>query len=177
MPPLGHIETTYCDALQAWLEAHFTYWACDECVVLPKVAVNAMRTVANWRRGPNAVDTLLPAGTPVATFMGRKGQPSTHWDGAEGLGITGNQTTHSGVVAGYALDATGQITGLKLWEIYPGCQHVRRRIYPVDDTLFGTANARNYFGIMEPDGRPLGGRDNPCFKAWAAQQTRGPACA
>ncbi|WP_425098358.1 hypothetical protein [Tropicibacter sp. S64] len=164
-------STGYDPALEDWLNAHHRFWRCDECVVLPKVAVNAMRTVGNWRRGARACDRVLPPGTPVATFLGRRGQPSDRWDGGEGLGITGNFTTHSGVLAGYLLDACGGVIGLKLWEIYPGCGRVRRRIYPFDDSLFGTANGRNYHVIHDLDGRPLGGRDNPAWgmeSAWTS---------
>lgn len=167
MPPLDPPSTEYDPILQDWFDLHVTYWRSEECVVLPKVAVNAMRSVAHWRRGVNAVDTILPPGTPVATFMGRRGQPSDLWDGGEGLGITGNNTTHAGVLAGYVLDGNGTVAALKLWELYPGCgMRTRRRIYPVDDTAFGTANARNYHAILEPSLLPLGGRDNPYFRLW-----------
>lgn len=168
-PPLarpGPPATQFDPALEVWLNALVAYWACEECVVLPKVAVDAMRTVANWRRGVNAVDEILPQGTPVASFMKRDGTPSRYWDGREGLGIAGNNTTHSGVLAGYDLDARGAVIGLKLWEIYPGCGRVRRRIYPVDDSLFGTANARAYHAILDRDDTPLGGRDNPYLALW-----------
>ena len=165
-PPRHDFDRAY----QAWLDAHVAYWGSEECVVLPKVATNAMRTVANWRRGENAVEALPPRGTPVATFLGRKGQPSRYWDGREGLGITGNNTTHAGVLAGYQRTAGGVVTGLKLWELYPGCGGVRRKIYPIDDTLFGTANARSYFVIHDRGGRPLGGVDNPFFRIWQARR-------
>lgn len=168
LAPPGSPATEYDPAVQDWLDVLVAYWACEECVVLPKVAVNAMRTVANWRRGVNAVDRILPQGTPVASFMRRDGTPSRYWDGREGLGISGNNTTHSGVLAGYQLSADGTVTGLKLWEIYPGCGRVRRRIYPVDDSLFGTANARAYHAILDRDDTPLGGRDNPYFALWAS---------
>ncbi|WP_136443539.1 hypothetical protein [Pacificoceanicola onchidii] len=161
MAPSGVCVSRFDAALEDWLNAHYRYWNCDECVVLPKVAVNAMRTVGGWRRGVRAADHLVPPGTPVATFLDRKGRASDRWDGGEGLGISGNGTTHSGVLAGYLLDACGGVIGLKLWELYPGCGRVRRRIYPFDDTLFGTANGRNYCVILETDGRLLGGRDNP----------------
>ncbi|WGW02631.1 hypothetical protein [Tropicibacter oceani] len=167
-PPVSRFDP----ALEAWLNAMFHYWGCDECVVLPKVAVNAMRTVGNWRRGASVIRTVLPPGTPVATFLTRQGAPSDRWDGGQGLGITGNFTTHSGVLAGYLLDAHGALIGIKIWELYPGCGRVRRRIYPLDDTRFGTANARNYHAIHDLDGAPLGGPDNPSFALW--QQSLAP---
>ncbi len=161
---------------QTFLDAHVAYWGSDECVVLPKFAANALRTVANWRCGANAVEVLMPAGTPVASFLDRRGHPSDRWDGGEGLGITGNHTTHAGVLAGYLLDACGAVRGIKLWEIYPGATRVRRRIYPVDDSLFGTSNARAYHAIHDLDGAPLGRRDNPYYAHWlhtrAAQPSR-----
>lgn len=152
--------------LQAWLDAHVAYWNCYECAVLPKVAVNAMRTVGNWRRGHNAMSVTLPPGTPVASFMHRDGRPSDRWDGGEGLGISKNNTTHSGVLAGYLLDAHGAKIGLKMWELYPGCGRVRRRIILLDDERFGTKNARAFHAILEPDLTPLGGRDNPYLPIW-----------
>ena len=173
MPQGNQVQARYDDAYEAWLNAHIAFWKSEECVVLPKVAVGAMRTVGRWRRGARAVDTRLPVGTPVATFLDRDGRPAERWDGGKGLGIAGNQTTHSGVLAGYLLDACGGVLGLKLWEMYPNCGlRARRRIYLLDDDRFGSGNARNYHVICEPDGRPLGGRDNPWFEAWAAQHSK-----
>lgn len=163
-------ETQFDPAYQDFLDAHVAYWGSEECVVLPKFAGNALRTVANWRRGCRAVDVIMPMGTPVASFMDRRGRPSDRWDGGEGLGITGNHTTHSGVLAGYLLDAYGSVIGLKLWEIYPGAGRVRRRIYPVDDSRFGTANARAYHAIFDVDQVPLGGPDNPYYRRWLANR-------
>lgn len=163
-------ETRFNAKFEAFLNAHIAYWNTYECVVLPKVAVNAMRTVANWRKGENAVETILPPGTPLATFMDRDGNPSDFWDGGAGLGITGNYTTHSGVLAGYVLDRGGKVNSLKIWEIYPGCGRVRRRIYPVDDSLFGTSNARSYHAIYDFDHVPLGGKDNPFFEQWLGRK-------
>lgn len=160
--PPTQFDTTY----QAFLDAHVAYWGSDECVVLPKFAVNAMRSVANWRRGENATEVIMPTGTPVASFMDRSGRPSDRWDGGEGLGITGNETTHAGVLAGYDLDSQRRVSGLKLWEIYPGATRVRKRIYPIDDHKFGTGNARAYFSINDLDGEPLGKRDNPYYAFW-----------
>lgn len=162
--------TQFDHSYQAFLDAHVAYWGSDECVVLPKFAANALRTVANWRRGENAVEVLMPSGTPVASFLDRKGHPSDQWDGGEGLGITGNETTHAGVLAGYLLDALGAVIGIKLWEIYPGAKRVRRRIYLVDDSKIGTANARAYHAIHDLDRAPLGRGDNPYFAQWV--QTR-----
>lgn len=171
-PPMAATDvlfTGYDSALEAWLNAHYRFWGCDECVVLPKVAVNAMRTVGGWRRGVRACDRLLPPGTPLTTFLGRKGQPSDRWDGGEGLGITGNFTTHAGVLAGYLVDACGGVSGIKLWELFPGCGRVRRRIYPFDDAAFGTRNGRNYCVICEPDGSILGGSENPAWPLFAGR--------
>ncbi|MGJ8616283.1 MAG: hypothetical protein ACSHWS_05540 [Sulfitobacter sp.] len=159
-------ETQFDLAYQAFLDAHVDYWGSEECVVLPKFACNALRTVANWRRGANAIETILPAGTPIATFMDRDGNPSDRWDGGQGLGCTGNNTTHSGVLAGYLVDAYGGVLGLKLWEIYPGAGRVRRRIYLTDDTLFGATNARAYHAILDIDRAPLGRAENPYFSHW-----------
>ncbi|KNG94690.1 hypothetical protein [Pseudaestuariivita atlantica] len=169
-PELGNCrEWRFDTGLEEWLTAHVRYWRCEECVVLPKVAVNAMRSVANWRRGPRVVDAVIPPGTPIGTFMHRDGRPADRWDGGEGLGAPGNDTTHSAVLAGYLMDAYGGVLGLKVWELYPGCgMRARRRIYPLDDSRFGSRNARNYHVICEPDGRPLGGRDNPVHAMWPA---------
>lgn len=165
-------ETQFDPTYQRFLDAHVIYWGSEECVVLPKFAANALRTVANWRRGCRAVDVIMPMGTPVATFMDRRGKASDRWDGGEGLGITGNHTTHSGVLAGYLLDAYGSVIGLKLWEIYPGAGHVRRRIYPVDDSRFGTGNARAYHAIFDLDHTPLGDAANPYHPYWLANRQR-----
>ncbi|MFC6758543.1 hypothetical protein ACFQFQ_01925 [Sulfitobacter porphyrae] len=175
-PPPSHRwpETQFNQAYQDFLDAHVAYWGSEECVVLPKFAGNALRTVANWRRGCRAVDVIMPMGTPVASFMDRRGRPSDRWDGGEGLGITGNHTTHSGVLAGYLLDAYGSVIGLKLWEIYPGASRVRRRIYPVDDSRFGTANARAYHAVFDIDQAPLGGPDNPYYRLWLTKRQTPP---
>ncbi|MGC1497523.1 MAG: hypothetical protein WA790_17100 [Sulfitobacter sp.] len=164
-------ETRFNRAYRAFLDAHVNHWGSEECVVLPKFAVNALRSVANWRRGENVVDVIMPAGTPVATFMDRKGCPNDRWDGGDGLGIAGNFTTHAGVLAGYCLDRRGNVSGIKLYEIYPGAGRVRKRIYPVDDTQFGTSNARAYHAIFDLDLAPLGRKDNPYFQYWCEAQS------
>lgn len=170
LPKTRWPETQFDPGYLAFLDAHVAYWGSEECVVLPKFAVNALRTVANWRRGANAIDVIMPAGTPIASFMDRKGRPSDRWDGGQGLGLTGNFTTHSGVLAGYLLDAYGAVLGLKIWEIYPGAGRVRRRIYLVDDSQFGTANARAYHAIHDLDLAPLGRAENPYYAQWINTQ-------
>ncbi|MEZ5713957.1 MAG: hypothetical protein R3D85_01580 [Paracoccaceae bacterium] len=135
----------------------------EECVVLAKLAVGDDGTVRTWRRGLNAVAHRLPTGTPVATFLDRQGGDSPLYDGGEGVGISGNFTTHAAVVSDYLCDAAGVVTALRLFEVYPGSRGLRKRIYPVDDGLFGTRNARAYHAINGPDGQVLGGAANPCF--------------
>ena len=166
-PGTAHIHPTEFDpTLEAWLDAQITYWGSEECVVIAKVAVDALRTVANWRRGPGVLDHALPTGTPLATFLDREGRPSPLYDAGIGLGKTGNRTTHAAVLAGYDLARGGTIRAIKVYEVYPGSGGVRRKLYPVDDSAFGTGNARNYHAILDHDLTPLGGAANPFFPIW-----------
>lgn len=160
------IVTRFDPDLQARLNTQVLYWGSEECVVVAKVAVDALRTVGNWRRGHSAVEVILPPGTPLASFLDRQGRPHPVYDGGEGLGIAGNQTTHAGVLAGYLTDPYGGILGIKIYEVYPGSRGVRRRIYPLDDGRFGTGNARNYHAILDRDLTPLGGAANPYMAVW-----------
>lgn len=167
-PPRPRPNTRFDPALQAWLNEQVLFWGSEECVVIAKVAVDALRTVGNWRRGHAAVDVILPPGTPLASFLDREGRPHPVYDGGVGLGKTGNQTTHAAVLAGYLVDAYGGILGIKVFEVYPGSNGVKRRIYPLDDSRFGTGNARNYNAILDHDLTPLGGTANPYWPIWQA---------
>lgn len=141
-------------------------WTLDspECVALAKACVDAPGSVWHWERGDNAIDHVLPPGTPVASFLTRDGRTSRYYDAHEGVGISGNHTSHAAVVRDYIRAEDGRIEALRLFEIYPGSKGLRKRIYPVDDCLFGTRNARNFWAINDADGTPLGGLRNPYYR-------------
>ena len=151
--------------LEAWLRRKVWRMRNRECVALAKLVVGDTQTVREWRRGPVATELRLPTGTPVATFLDRDGGQSDLYDAGVGVGISGNFTTHAGVVMDYVPDGNGTIEGLRLFEIYPGSRGLRKRIYPNDPDLFGTRSACNYCAILGPDGLPLGGPANPLWGA------------
>lgn len=117
-----------------------------DCVPLVQAVTGAPVTDL-WHRGDNAMATRPPPGTGVATFMDRAGNPSDLYDGGQGHGIRGNNTTHAGIVAGYTADG-----GMILWEQYAGSNGPHLRTYYPNGT--GEQNANNYFTIRT--GAPSG---------------------
>lgn len=131
-----------------------------QCVALAKAAVGSNESVRSWRRGVNLFSQPIPRGTPIATFMDRRGRPSTRYD-AGGVGAPGNNTTHAAVFDSYVRDADGNVVGMKVWEQYAGrggAPHMKT--YHIGDPRGGEKDARNYFTINGPTGGPLG-RHNP----------------
>ncbi len=113
----------------------------EECVTLVQKA-SGLPPVGMWARGANAVQNQLPIGTPVATFMDRAGNPSDRYDGGQGVGLPGNNTTHAGIVAGYT--ANGDLI---LWNQWKGSGGPVLTTYKRGDQGGGEKDANNYFAI------------------------------
>ena len=143
----------------------------QQCVTLAKAAVGSSDSVTTWRKGANATSNELPVGTPVATFMDRKGGASERYD-AGGTGSPGTGTTHAATVAGYIKDKDGKITGMQVWEQYTGSGGPRLKTYPAGQG-FGEKNASNYHAIEQEgkDGQrtALGGKNNK-YQAYLEKQ-------
>ena len=133
----------------------------QECVTLARGIVNDNQSVKDWRRGENVMSGNLPLGTPISTFMDRKGNPSELYDGGQGVGAPGNNTTHAAVFAGYERNEKGDITGIKVYEQYAGSKGIQQRTYSVEDERGGEKAGKNYYSINDPKGNPLGGDKNP----------------
>ena len=123
----------------------------EQCVELARKVGGIGEGVTGWRKGLSATEAQLPVGTPVATFLNRDGSPSNLYDGGQGVGLPGNNTTHAGIVAGYTPEGD-----LKLWEQYGGSGGPHIAVYKAGDTRGGEKDANNYFSISGADGRPLG---------------------
>lgn len=143
----------------------------QQCVTLAKAAVGSNDSVTTWRKGANATDNELPVGTPVATFMNRKGGASDRYD-AGGTGSPGTMTTHAATVAGYVKDKDGKITGMQVWEQYTGSGGPRLKTYPAGQG-FGEKNASNYHAVEQEDktGKRVAlGKSNPYQQYLEKQQ-------
>ncbi|GAB5378387.1 MAG: hypothetical protein AcusKO_48490 [Acuticoccus sp.] len=136
-----------------------------QCVALVKAAVGDFRSVREWRRGPNVLSRRLPPGTPIATFLDREGVDSPFYDGAVGVGAPGNMTSHAALLIDYVEGRDGKPDAILVFDQHALLDDFRRMIYPADDRLFGTANARNYFAILDADAQPIGGPSNPFWNA------------
>ncbi|WP_321344951.1 hypothetical protein [Breoghania sp.] len=132
-----------------------------QCVALAKVAVEDFRSVRDWRRGESILARRMPAGTPIATFLDREGRDSHLYDGGVGVGAPGNMTSHAAVLIDYLCAENGQPDAILVFDQHALLDGIRRMIYPVDASLFGTANAANYHAIVDANMRPLGGMANP----------------
>lgn len=127
-----------------------------ECVELVRKVTGISEGVTDWRRGTNVRDQRLPIGTPLATFMDRRGHPSTLYDGGQGVGISGNNTTHAAILAGYTDD------GILVAEQYVsrdggGGPHLQE--YKYGDPRGGEKAAESYYSINTPSGAPAGQRN------------------
>ena len=140
----------------------------EQCVELARKGAGIPEGVRSWRKGDSATAARLPIGTPVATFLNRDGSPSNLYDGGEGVGAPGNNTTHAGIVAGY--DAEGN---LKLWEQYAGSGGPHIQVYKPGDSRGGEKDANNYFSINGDDGKPLGSANPLAARATPAPQAAG----
>lgn len=137
--------------LAARIKALAPNLANEECVTLARQAAGIAGGVTDWRKGLSATEGRLPIGTPVATFLDRAGNPSEYYDGWQGVGLRGNNTTHAGVVAGYT-----PAGDLQLWEQFAGSGGPRLTTYKRGDPRGGEKDANNYFSINGPDGKPAG---------------------
>jgi len=133
----------------------------EQCVELAKKSVGAEGSVSSWRRGDDVMSGNMKIGTPIATFMDRRGKQSDKYDGGEGVGAPGNNTTHAAVFAGYQRDENGGITGIKVWEQYKGSGGPYTHVYAVGDKRGGEKSAENYAAIKDEQGNYLGGKNNP----------------
>jgi hypothetical protein len=140
----------------------------QECVALAKSAVGLDATpgansVSDWRKGEGAQDGNLVRGTPVATFLDRSGNDSNRYDGGQGTGVSGNNTTHAAVFDSYATDKDGNKTGINVWEQYAGSGGSHMKTYNFGDQRGGTKSGENYYSINSASNNnaPLGGERNP----------------
>jgi hypothetical protein len=146
-PVEGETEQQLAERIQT-IAPHLTN---QQCVELARQTAGISEGVTDWRKGQNAISQRLPIGTPVATFMSRDGSPSDLYDGGQGVGAPGNNTTHAGVVAGY--DDAGN---LKLWEQYAGSGGPHLALYKPGDPRGGEKDANNYYSISGKSGQPIG---------------------
>jgi hypothetical protein len=141
-------------ALAARIQAIAPTLPNGECVTLVQKAAG-LPPVGLWARGANAVQNQLPIGTPVATFMDRAGNPSNRYDGGQGVGAPGNNTTHAGIVAGYTAD--GDLILWNQWAAHngnPGSGGPVVTTYKRGAPGGGEKDANNYFAINT--GAPAG---------------------
>ena len=146
-------ETT--EQLSARIQQVYPSFTNQECVELARKVSGISEGVWDWRRGDNAMANRLPVGTPVATFMSRSGQQSEFYDAHQGVGISGNNTTHVGVVAGYTSDGK-----MLLGEQWTGSGGPRIDPYSPNDPRGGEKDANNYYAVNDRLGLPAG-RNNP----------------
>lgn len=159
------------EAVKQRIEKEFGNLSNPQCVALAKAYVGATGSVRDWRRGTNVMDGTLKPGTPIATFLDRKGNPSPYYDGGQGVGIEKNNTTHAAVFLDYKRDGSGKIIAIRVMEQFKGSHGARERTYPVGG--FGTHNAANYHSINNKDGAPLGS-NNPMVQNAAVDPPKTP---
>lgn len=164
-------DTKGANAVAQKIKDQFANLSNPQCVALAKAYVGASGSVTEWRRGTNVMDGTLKPGTPIATFMDRQGNPSTMYDGGQGVGAPGNHTTHAAVFLDYQRDGAGKITGIRVMEQYKGSNGAHERTYPVGG--FGTNNAANYHSINDKSGAPLGST-NPMVQNAAVDPPKTP---
>jgi hypothetical protein len=127
----------------------------EECVTLAMKSAGMSGTVSDWRKGSGWSD--LPTNAPAATFMDRNHNPSNLYDGGQGVGIGGNDSTHSLIKA--PDDAQGNP---RAWEQYTGSggpQLVTLHhgdINPITGKMDRIHNIDNLYGINDANGKPLG---------------------
>ncbi|AXS40278.1 hypothetical protein [Breoghania sp. L-A4] len=153
--------------LRARLSAVEPEMANRQCVALVKAAVGDHRSVRQWQRGANVLSCRLPIGTPIATFLDREGGDSHLYDGGVGVGAPGNLTSHAAVLIDYIDGPDGRPEAILVFDQHALLTEIRRMIYPVDDTAFGTGNAANYHAILTSELTPIGGTANPYWKTWS----------
>jgi hypothetical protein len=134
-----------------------------QCVELAFKASGFTGTVRDIHRGPSAWDNQVPTGTPISTFMDRQGRPSLFYDGGQGVGAPGNNTTHMGIVAGYGTDPDTGKKGILIIEqfVTRNGQHVppHARWLDYGDPRGGEHDAANYYVPLDKDNLPIGEND------------------
>ncbi|MHB8483887.1 MAG: phage tail tip lysozyme [Nitrospiria bacterium] len=137
----------------------------DQCVSLAAASVGlkpGQWNVHNWDMSHSATPGSLPIGTPVATHMDDQRNQSDRYAGG-GSGTPGANKDHAGVISGYKYDNKGNPTGMYLAEQYTGSHGVKNTFYPFGGGA-NEKNALNYSPIYGPDGKPLGGMNNPLYR-------------
>ena len=147
--------------------------ASEQCVALANAAVQFRGSVTEWRKGDGAEAGTLKPGTPVATFLDRQGRETGRYAGG-GIGTEGAHLDHAGVFQRYIMDGAGRRIGMTIAEQFRGShgQHIRRYMFGKG---WGEGNGSNYHAIMGPDGKPLGGGNNPMTDLRAAAEKLGGA--
>ncbi len=129
-----------------------------QCVALANAAVGFSGSVKDWRKGIGVAAGTMKDGAPIATFLNRDGSQSDRYAGG-GIGTEGANLDHAAIFRRYLKDAAGKIIGMTVSE------QSRGRPLHLKDYKFGEGwgeqNGSNYNEIMGPDGKPLGGRNNP----------------
>jgi len=166
----SHPERYNQESLAAKIQSMNGHLSSPQCVELARAMVHSHETVRSWRRGENVMGGNMPLGTPMATFMDRKGHPSMRYD-AGGIGAPGNNTTHALIFAGYNRDKDGKITGFRAYEQYKGSGGIHLRNYEVGNRRGGEKDAKNYYAINDPHGQPLGGEHNPLYSRSTKEDT------
>lgn len=161
------------DALDSALIAN------EQCVSLATAAVGIRlgngqsgSNVHEWRRGESAESGALKPGTPIATFLDRRGNTSDRYAGG-GAGTPGAHLDHAAVFEGYARDGNGKIVGMNVSEQYHGSGGIHRQTYSFGQG-WGEGNASNYHAIRTDQGY-LGGNRNPMGGGSAIAIAAGPS--
>jgi hypothetical protein len=134
----------------ARIQATYPHLTSEQCVELARKVAGIAEGVRDWRRGVGVGDGVLPAGTPIATFLDRSGKPSQLYDGGQGVGAPGNNTTHAAVFLGYTKD------GILVSEQYVGSGGPHVKEYKFGDSRSGEKDAANYNAINDLSGLPAG---------------------
>jgi hypothetical protein len=150
-PPVSAPGTP--QALYDTIRAKFPHLTNEQCVALVDAYSGIHGTVREWRRG-DSVTAGLPIGTPVATFLDRSGNQSELYDGGQGVGAPGNNTTHTAILSGT------DKTGIWVTEQYTGSGGPQLHHYLYGDSRGGEKDALNYHAIVDSQGVPMG-TNNP----------------
>jgi hypothetical protein len=138
------------DQTVARIQATYPHLTNEQCVELARKVAGIPEGVWDWRRGVGVGDGALPAGTPIATFLDRSGKPSQLYDGSQGVGAPGNNTTHAAILLGYTKD------GILVGEQYVGSGGPHVKEYKFGDPRGGEKDAANYNAINDLSGLPAG---------------------
>ena len=138
----------------------------EQCVSLAAASVGlkpGQWNVHNWDMSHEAKPGSLPIGTPVATHMDDQRNQSSKYAGG-GSGTPGANKDHAAVIIGYEYDKSGNVIGMKVAEQYSGSGGIKTHTYYYGKGGATEKNASNYAPIYGPDGKPLGGENNPLYR-------------